>query len=179
MLHGLQARPELNNLIGVIAGEWDLDAGRVPVAVIDDGSLLRVKVANLRPVPGSKRQQQQPFETGRADLNLLPAQPVSGSVHGEQQADDTGGRRPNNLQAASGSTSLHARVLAGDVAGARALLDSHTSSCDMRKLVDTPRGDGATALLLATALADWEMVRLLLRAKANPTIAAAGWTWGR
>ena len=182
VLHGLQGRPELNSRIGMIAGEWDSNISRAPVAMVDDSgqdTLLRVKIANMRPVPGSKQEQQQQVEAGRARAELLKR-----SQRRDACADAVPEAVPmpsnsclNCLQAIGGQTALHAHVLAGDAAGAQALLDAHVDSDSMRELLNAPRGDGATPLLLAAARADWPMVRLLLRAKADPTILASGWGW--
>ena len=46
LVHGLVAKPELNNMTGTAAG-WDSERGRYSVR-LQDGSLLSLKPTNLR-----------------------------------------------------------------------------------------------------------------------------------
>ena len=76
------------------------------------------------------------------------------------------------------STPLMQAVLRCDLTGVTSYLeqrcgvDTNGFSC-----IDEQRSDGATALLLAVRMQNFEIVRELLRLHANPCITAHGWRW--
>jgi hypothetical protein len=83
----------------------------------------------------------------------------------------------NVLSDERGQTAIHYAVMKRDCVTLKSLLEKGEKTAGGTPLIDVQRSDGATALLLAARLRDFEMMRLLLRSYANPKITAHGWRW--
>ena len=85
--------------------------------------------------------------------------------------------RLNSIAAEEGSSPLHIAVIDGDFDEVDQLIQAQPSLEATTRLINAQRKDGATALLLAAATQNFEVVKYLLRHFADPSIMAAGWRW--